>query len=77
MVSIEPILEFNHLAFAEQLLRIKPEFVAVGYDNYSNRLLEPSLEKTLAFCDHLEYSGFKVYRKTLREAWHCAEVRSK
>lgn len=68
MISIEPIMDFNLRLFIEALLEIKPEFVAVGYDNYDNHLDEPSLAKTMELISTLEANGIKVYRKTLREA---------
>ena len=67
-VSIEPIMDFSH-SFAERIAEIEPEFVAVGYDNYSNKLPEPSLAKTEELIEALESVGIKVYRKTMREAW--------
>jgi len=69
MISIEPILQFNFKTFLADIAAISPEFVAVGYDNYGNRLPEPSLKETLSLIDALEGMGIKVYRKTLREAW--------
>ena len=66
-ISIEPILDFTK-DFAEQIRMIKPWAVAVGYDNYGNRLPEPSLKKTLHLIQELEKFTI-VYRKTLRKAW--------
>jgi protein gp37 len=67
-VSVEPILDFDIDAFADMIEGIAPEIVAVGYDNWSNRLPEPSLAKTLQFIDRL--NEFTTVRKrTLREAW--------
>lgn len=67
MVSIEPIMEFS-LKFIELIAQIKPKIVAVGYDNYSNGLTEPSLEKTQFLMERLAASGIQVYAKTMREA---------
>jgi protein gp37 len=66
MVSIEPIMTYTE-AFLYELLAIKPEFVAVGYDNYNNGLPEPHLAKTMGLIMCLENNGIRVYRKTLRE----------
>lgn len=67
-VSIEPIMDFSPGAFTDALIQIKPEFVAVGFDNYNSGLPEPeSLQKVLDFVAELENSGIKVYRKTIRE----------
>jgi len=71
MISIEPIMWFNLDLFIEAILSIMPAFVAVGYDNYNNNLLEPSLTKTKNLIEVLEAKGIKVYRKTLREAKVC------
>jgi len=68
MVSIEPILDFDLDFFLGKLRKISPDFVVVGYDNYNNRLPEPSLKKTLGLIAELE-KFTTVYRKTLRKAW--------
>ena len=70
MLAIEPILQFNFEYFIDRILNIKPEFVAVGYDNYDNHMPEPSLAKTMQLIDRLEKAGITVYRKTLRKAWN-------
>lgn len=70
MVSVEPVQDFNLDYFAGLIIQIRPEFVAVGYDNYDNKLPEPSLAKTMQLIDRLEKAGITVYSKTLREAWN-------
>lgn len=65
-ISIEPIMEYT-TDFLYAILAAKPEFVAVGYDNYKNGLTEPYLAKTMGLIMCLEQNGIKVYRKTLRE----------
>lgn len=67
MVCVEPIMAFNLHTFTEQLLAIKPQFVAVGYDNYNNGLNEPRLAQTNDLIAKLENVGITVYKKTLRE----------
>lgn len=67
-ISIEPILDFDYEPFVSKLLKMHPWAVAVGYDNYGNKLPEPSLVKTMQLIDRLEKAGITVYRKTLREA---------
>lgn len=67
MVSIEPIMDFDLDIFVDMICRIKPAFVAVGYDNYNNGLCEPELEKTMQLIKALEDKGIIVYTKTLRE----------
>ncbi len=66
MVSIEPIMTPSH-DFAKSIIKIKPEFIAVGYDNYKNKLVEPDLTLTEYMIFEFEASGIKVYRKTLRK----------
>jgi protein gp37 len=68
MVSVEPILCFSP-KFLWWILAIKPEFVVVGYDNYKNRLDEPSLDMTRALIRGLKAHKIKVYEKTVREKW--------
>lgn len=66
MVSIEPIMQFNLVYFVEAIRRIKPSFVYVGYDNYQNNLVEPSLAETEELIRRLsEFTDVK--RKTIRE----------
>ena len=67
-ISIEPILHFT-VTFAQTLIQINPVFVAVGYDNYSNHLREPLLQKTEGLIQELEDANITVYRKTLRKSW--------
>jgi len=67
---VEPIQDFNLDYFTERIIEIKPWAVAIGYDNYDNKLPEPSMAKTMQLIDRLEKAGITVYRKTLREAWN-------
>jgi protein gp37 len=66
MVCIEPIINFG-VMFPYMIASLKPEFVAVGYDNYNSGLDEPSLGKTQDLIAVLKEYGIKVYEKTLRE----------
>lgn len=69
-VSVEPIMDFDLERFVNALANwIRPWAVAVGYDNYSNKLPEPRREKTEALIKALEGVGITVYRKTIREAY--------
>jgi len=54
MVSIEPIMDFDLDIFVNGLRTIKPEFIYIGYDNYHNNLVEPSIEKVDKLIDGLE-----------------------
>jgi protein gp37 len=67
MLSIEPIMDFDLEPFVNEIIKVGPEFVAVGYDNYKNGLIEPSFSKTLHLIAMLEGAGIKVYRKTIRD----------
>ena len=66
MVSIEPIMMPGY-DFTDYIIEIHPEFVAVGYDNYGNKLIEPDLEIVEEMIKQFESVGIKVYRKTIRE----------
>jgi len=67
-VSIEPILDFNLDNFVKWIRDIAPFMVYVGYDNYNNKLPEPSLKKTMALIEKLSRFTL-VVRKTIRPAW--------
>jgi DNA repair photolyase len=66
-MAIEPIMDFDLEDFSQQIIDIHPWVVAVGYDNYNNNLLEPSLEKTKQLIAKLEGNHIRVFRKTIRE----------
>ena len=68
-VSVEPILKFTQ-DFAKKLVQLKPEAIAVGYDNYTNNLPEPMMKETQGLISDLETDGVRVYRKTIRAAWN-------
>jgi len=69
MVSVEPIMKFSP-NFLSKLVACKLEFVAVGYDNYFNKLDEPSKEITEILIVGLRAWGVKVYEKAIREKWN-------
>ncbi|MEM1557762.1 MAG: DUF5131 family protein [Candidatus Bathyarchaeia archaeon] len=68
-ISIEPILDFNMEHFASEVEEISPIMVCVGYDNYSNKLPEPPLKKTMELIDRLSAHTL-VIRKTIRPAYY-------
>ena len=68
-ISIEPILDFDLDVFTRWIEEINPFMVYIGYDNYNNRLPEPSLTKTLELIKRLEDFTL-VIRKTIRPAWN-------
>lgn len=66
-ISIEPILGFTP-HFIENIKYIAPWAVAVGYDNYNNKLPEPALTETDKFISKLKKFTV-VYEKSIRIAW--------
>jgi DNA repair photolyase len=46
LVCIEPIMDFDMETFVQWIKEIEPSVVYVGYDNYNNKLPEPSKTKT-------------------------------
>ena len=69
MVSIEPIMKFDHEVMVDWIKAVRPLRVYVGYDNYPqrNHLDEPTLEETEALIAELG-KFTTVYRKTIRKA---------
>ncbi len=67
-ISIEPIMDFDVEILADWIEKIRPIQVAVGYDNWNNRLPEPALSKTLKLIERLEEIT-SVHRRTLRQNW--------
>lgn len=72
-VSIEPIMDFDLDIFSADLLDLKPWGVAIGYDNYNNHLVEPTLAKTRKLISILKDNNIPVFEKTLREAYTSLE----
>jgi len=68
-ISIEPILEFELDGFVSWIREIKPRLVFIGYDNYNNRLPEPTLSETLELIEKLKCTTL-VIEKTIRKAWY-------
>jgi len=67
LISIEPIMDFDLDIFTQWLKEIDPTIVYVGYDNYNNRLPEPSLAKTKKLIENLE-AFTRVRVKTPRQS---------
>ena len=67
-IVIEPILDFDP-EFIDWIREIRPEMVHIGYDNYSNRLPEPPLDKTIALKEELDKIT-EVEVSTIRKAWY-------
>ncbi len=68
LISIEPILDFDLATFTAWVQDIFPVVVYVGYDNYSHKLREPTLDKTNSLIASLPETSL-VIRKTIRPAW--------
>jgi len=68
-LSIEPIMDFDLLALFEWIKDINPEYCEIGYDNYHNRLPEPSIRKTRRLISLKRRVGIDTREKTIRKAW--------
>jgi DNA repair photolyase len=68
IVSIEPILHFDLDILAQWITDIDPFIVYVGYDNYSNKLREPTMQQTLKLMQRLSENSL-VIKKTIRPSW--------
>lgn len=68
IVSIEPILHFDLDILVKWITDIDPFIVYVGYDNYSNKLREPSMQQTLKLMQKLSENAL-VIKKTIRPSW--------
>lgn len=68
MVTIEPILQFQHGVLLSWIVKIKPEIVYVGYDNHDCRLPEPILAQTERLIERIKLFT-EVRVKTMRKAW--------
>jgi protein gp37 len=65
MISIEPILDFDVMAFFEMILSCKPDQVNIGADSGRNGLPEPPKEKILELIEELEKHTKVVQKKNL------------
>lgn len=70
VLTIEPILNFDHDLFIKMIKKINPERIYIGYDTKKCHLPEPSLSKTRFFIKELRRLGFVVKEKLLRERWN-------
>lgn len=53
MVTIEPIMDFDHNEFMEMIESVKPAWVNIGADSGGNNLPEPSKEKLFDLIEEL------------------------
>lgn len=63
-ITIEPIMDFDLIPFAEMIIRAKPSFVNIGADSKGHNLPEPSKEKVLALIYKLTEAGIEIRKKT-------------
>jgi len=66
VITVEPIMDFDHDLFTIWIRSIKPERVYVGYDTKKSELEQPRLEKTEALIKRLS-TFTKVKRKYIPE----------
>lgn len=68
VVTIEPVMNFDVKTFAKWILKIKPEYVWLGFNskNKSVSLPEPSIEKVQRFIKILHEHNIEIRGKTLR-----------
>jgi hypothetical protein len=69
VVTIEPVMDFDLDEFVSWIVRIRPEYVWLGYNSRpkSVQLLEPTAEKMQAFAAELVAAGIEVRGKKLPE----------
>lgn len=53
MITIEPILRFNHDTFVKQIKMANPSWINIGADSKNHNLPEPSKEKVLLLIENL------------------------
>ncbi|MHA2024247.1 MAG: DUF5131 family protein [Candidatus Thorarchaeota archaeon] len=68
-LSIEPVVDFDIVDFANQINQIRPWAVAIGMDNYGHKLSEPPKSKILELIRILKLEYISVFEKTIRSAW--------
>lgn len=72
-LSLEPLYAFNYEALSDIVLRIKPELVEVGLDNYHRRhrvpIPQPSRTMYEALYDTMVEAGIKVNEKKSIKKW--------
>ena len=71
VVTIEPVLKFDHTKFLSWFLDLKDqsslEYVWFGFDSKKCGLSEPTIKEAQAIVDQLKYFGTEVRGKSLRE----------
>ncbi len=67
MVSIEPVMKFDHDIMIEWITSIGPELVWLGFGPGSGTLPEPTRDEVMALNDDLVARGIPVLLQTIRE----------
>lgn len=67
-ISIEPIMPFSS-EFPWKIEKAEPWKVAIGYDNYDNKMIEPLLEETKQLIHDLG-TFTTLDLKSIRKAWY-------
>lgn len=63
MITIEPVMDFDHIYFFEQLILINPFQINIGADSGHNNLPEPPKEKLVEFITELKKTDIKIHLK--------------
>jgi len=68
IITIEPVMDFDHDIFLKMILDVNPELVYIGYNSKPKNvnLPEPSKEKLAEFIDALKMNNIQVKEKDLR-----------
>lgn len=66
-VTMEPIIDFDIYYTATELIELRPEWVAIGYDTRKNDLIEPEPWKVLDLIEILRGVKITVHEKLIRE----------
>lgn len=67
-ICIEPVMDFDYLPFLHKIQDLKPWKVAIGYDNYYKKLVEPDIQAVRSFILALAHVGIPVHEKNLNRA---------
>ena len=69
MITIEPVMDFDHEIMLKWIKQIKPQLVWMGYDSKMKcDFPEPKLEKFMKLYRAIEGMRIKVKLKTVRES---------
>ena len=69
VVTIEPVMDFDHKTFLEWIVQIKPEYVYLGFNSKPKavQLPEPTPQKFFDFIAALKQHGIQVHLKNDRD----------